>query len=205
VPIAPHELVHDAIAAGRAAEAVSFPVVLKLQSPDLPHRAAVGAVRFGIGSVEQAELAYEELMQVITRMDREVEVQGVLVQRQVTAVGPEILVGTTLDAAFGPVTSVGVGGMHAETSTPSIRRAPVSPEAASETVDTLVHGLPASLRATMEVQREALVAAIVALSAVGCQAIASGEMTEFEVNPLVLTAEGPVIVDALGIDRSARP
>ena len=93
----------DAVA---AAEQLGFPVVVKLCSPDLPHKADAGAVAVGLATGADVHAA---VRQMLTR-NAGVPLSGVLVERMVQGALAELLVGVKRDPAFGPVVVVGAGG-----------------------------------------------------------------------------------------------
>jgi hypothetical protein len=107
----------------------------------------------------------------------------VLVARQVDA-GPECFCGMTRDPHYGPVLAVGWGGTRVEATRPAVCAAPLERETAVELVREA--GLPRAA--------EPLAGVLVAL---GRLAVEHPEVVEAEINPVILSAEGPVAVDAL--------
>lgn len=91
---------------------IGFPVVMKLISPDIIHKADVGAVILDIGDAAAAAKAYDTLLDRARQAGAK-RVDGVLVQKQARA-GFEVLVGARQDPIFGPLTMVGFGGKFVE-------------------------------------------------------------------------------------------
>jgi acyl-CoA synthetase (NDP forming) len=89
-------------------EAIGYPVVLKILSPEIIHKSDAGGVKLNLGRGE-ARGAYSEL--VAKFKDR--NVVGVSVQ-EMAEPGLEVIVGATRDATFGPVLMFGLGGVFVE-------------------------------------------------------------------------------------------
>jgi acyl-CoA synthetase (NDP forming) len=113
IPVVREELlsVEDALAAN-AALPFAFPVVAKIDSPDLPHKTEAGAVRVGVASVEALATATREMVASAGRYRPGLRINGISVQEM--AKGAEMLVGAVNDAYFGPVVVFGLGGIFAE-------------------------------------------------------------------------------------------
>jgi acetyltransferase len=170
VPFAPRRQAATPADAAKAAAELGFPVVVKLDGP--VHKSRAGGVSLGVGSAEEAAAAAERLG------------GPVLVARQVEA-GDEVLCGMTRDPDYGPVLAVGSGGIEVEAlGRVTLAVAPVDLAIAQTLVEeagvTDTHGVVANT--------------LVALSRL---AVAYPEIQSVDVNPLILTASGPVAVDAL--------
>ena len=163
--------------AARAAEELGFPVAVKLDGP--AHKSRVGGVVLGVETPEAAADAARRLG------------GSVLVTRQL-APGPEVFCGMTRDPQYGPVLAVGAGG----TSVESLGRiaasvGPLDAETAAEL----------AAEAGFERARDEIACVLVAL---GRLAVEHPEISEVDVNPLILSDDGVVAVDALVvIDRTA--
>src|SRR5206468_994693 len=83
LPTTRETLVATADEAVAAARAIGFPVALKVQSPDLPHKQAAGGVLLGLASLSAVEGGFEEIMARIGRHHPDAAVHGVLVQEMV--------------------------------------------------------------------------------------------------------------------------
>jgi acetyltransferase len=106
-------LVHDESQACAAARAIGFPVVLKIESPDVAHKTEAGGVKLGLESEAAVAEAFRAILDnVKTRMPG-AKIDGVLVQ-QTAARGRELILGVTQDDTFGPLLMAGFGGIHAE-------------------------------------------------------------------------------------------
>lgn len=88
-----------------------WPVVAKLRSDEIVHKARVGGVRLGLRSVAELRTATGELLALARQLN--VKVADIVVQEQVES-GVELLLGMKRDPTFGPVITLGIGGVLAE-------------------------------------------------------------------------------------------
>lgn len=103
----------SADAAADAAEKMGFPVVVKLVSATITHKTDVGGVVVGVNSKADVKKAFETIKANLTKIGKEKEMQGVMVQKMING-GVETIVGVTLDPSFGPLMMFGAGGIYAE-------------------------------------------------------------------------------------------
>ena len=99
--------------AAAAAEWIGGPVVMKLSAPGLIHKTEVGGVRLGVRGGEQAAAAFEEMTSPERLAPFGVEADGVFVQEMV-AEGLDLLMSVHDDEVFGPVLTIGAGGVATE-------------------------------------------------------------------------------------------
>src|SRR5882724_9383352 len=110
----PHEiLVTEKSTLDDAMARVGFPMVMKIQSRDIPHKSEVGGVRVNIKTKGEVFLAYEALLESARRHRPNAVIQGVLVGPMAKK-GVEIIIGTMQDATFGPMIMAGFGGITTE-------------------------------------------------------------------------------------------
>jgi acetate---CoA ligase (ADP-forming) len=99
--------------AAAAAEWIVGPVVMKLSAPGLIHKTEVGGVRLGVRGGEQATAAFDEMASPERLVPFGIEADGVFVQEMV-AEGLDLLVSVHDDEVFGPVLTIGAGGVATE-------------------------------------------------------------------------------------------
>ncbi len=114
IPTVPTYLATSAEAAVAQAEQLGYPVVLKLNSESVTHKTDVGGVQLNLTSPEAVRQAYDTIAQNLERMGAAAAFQGVTVQPMVNLEGYELIVGSSLDAQFGPVLLFGTGGQLVE-------------------------------------------------------------------------------------------
>ena len=191
-----------ASAIDQRADLPPFPLVAKLLSRDLPHKTEAGAVVTGITTVRELKDAIARMIATAHRYAPKAVIEGVLVQAQHRAIA-EVLAGLRRDHAVGPVVTVGLGGTLAELYRDvAIRMAPVSPAEAREMIDE-VEALATirGYRGKPKGDLDALADAVVRLS----ELAAYERITEAEINPLLVGAdgEGVVAVDGLVVLSAA--
>src|SRR3989442_3255769 len=110
IPVTREVLASSAEAAVEAAERLGYPVALKVDSPDIPHKTDAGAVRLGVQSAEEVRRAYTEITASAAAHAPGAAVSGVLVQEMVVD-GVEVIIGVSYDAQLGPMLLFGTGGV----------------------------------------------------------------------------------------------
>lgn len=182
--------------AQRAAARFGYPVALKIESPDIPHKTEAHGVALDLHDASAVERAFAEIIAAAWRFKADARIDGVIVQRMASR-GIECVIGLKHDPVFGPVVMAGLGGVFIEVLKDIVfRRAPVTEAEALAMLDELrgaaildgVRGKPAADRA-------ALANLIAAVSRFG--AAAGGRLRELDVNPVIVDAAGAVAVDWL--------
>jgi acetyltransferase len=181
---------------------VGFPLVMKIQSRDIPHKSEVGGVRVNITSKGEVFLAYEALLENARRHRPDAAIQGVLVGPMAKK-GVEIIIGTMLDATFGPMIMVGLGGVTTELFRDVIYRpAPVSAlEATAMLAELKAAPLLTGFRGAAKADIAALSELISQVSVLAAQY--REQISEIEINPVLVHPEGQgvTIVDALVVGK----
>jgi acetyltransferase len=199
-------LVTEKSALDDAIARVGFPLVMKIQSRDIPHKSEVGGVRVNIATKGEVFSAYEALMESARRHRPDAAIQGVLVGPMAKK-GVEIIIGTMLDATFGPMIMVGFGGITTELFRDVIYRpAPVSAaEAAAMLAELKAAPLLNGFRGAAKADIPALAKLISQVSLLAADF--RSQISEIEINPVLVHPEGRgvTIVDALVVPLQRRP
>jgi acetyltransferase len=195
VPAVETRVVTDPAAAVAAAEAVGHPVVLKIDSPALPHRTDAGAVALDLDTPEAVREAYRDVRTAALAHVDESDVAGVLVQPTVGD-GVETILGTAPGDVFDSPVTVGPGGVLVEALDGSATLVPPFSRAdARRAIErTALATLLTDRRGGDALPVEALAALTVR---VGDLAASVDAVAELDLNPVVVTADGPVAVDVL--------
>ena len=203
IPVLAERLVQDADAAVRAATEIGFPVVLKIVSPDLPHKTEVGGVKVGLASVDEVRQAFAEMLRSVAVKAPQAAIDGVLVAPMAKGIA-ELILGTTTDPVFGPVVMVGLGGIFAEIiGDVAVQTAPVTEAMALEMLRSLkAFAVLDGARGRPRADTAAAARAIAALSRFA--AAHARTISEIDINPLLLMPEGQGVValDALLVPHS---
>ena len=198
LPAFAERLATSAEEAAASAQAIGFPVALKVQSPDLPHKTEAGGVRLGLRDPDAVAGAYAAIIAAARRHRADARIEGVLVQKMAPP-GHEFVVGMLNDPTFGPVMMVGGGGTAVEVTGDVVHRlAPVDVEEAREMIAGLRSArLLEGFRGAPTVEARPLAQLVARLSVV---AVAHRDrIAEIEFNPVILHADGSgmTIADAL--------
>jgi acyl-CoA synthetase (NDP forming) len=179
-----------------------FPLVMKIQSPDIPHKSEVGGVRVNIATKGEVFLAFEALLENARKHRPDAAIQGVLVGPMAKK-GVEIIIGTMLDATFGPMIMVGLGGITTELFRDVIYRpAPVSAaEATAMLAELKAAPLLNGFRGAAKGDIAALSHLIAQVSMLA--AVHRDQISEIEINPVLVhpQGQGVTIVDALVVRK----
>lgn len=195
VPFPKARLARTAVEAVGYAEELGYPVVLKTISPDIPHKTEAGAIRLGVRSPEEVVQAYEQVLSSARKYQPQATIHGVMVQ-PMQPPSAELIVGGLRDPSFGPVISVGMGGIYAEVYRDIVwRLAPVTLDEAMEML-TQLEGYPilTGARGKPPVNLQAAAEVVVKAS----QAVAEiTKLREMDINPLLVYPDKATAVDGL--------
>ena len=196
IPVVAETLAADAEAAVAAAEAAGYPVVLKVESPALPHKTEAGVIRLNLGSAEAVREAFAAVMANARRHAPGAPIHGVLVQPMVPQ-GIEIVVGARRDPLFGPTVLVGLGGILVELLRDStVALAPVGHAEARAMLGRLKGAaLLSGFRNMPAVDLDALAGIVQRVSELAADH--ADRIAEIDVNPVICAGPRLVAVDAL--------
>ncbi len=204
IPVSPEHLAMTADDAVAAAARIGYPVVLKVESPDVLHKTEVGGVRLNLQDEDAVRAAFAEINLNVARIFPKPRVGGVLVQPMASA-GLELVVGGRIDPLFGPLIVVGLGGVFVELMRDTVTR--VAPVNMQEAVDMLRSLKGAAVldgfRGQAAVDMKSLAGIVCRLSEF--LADQAGNILEFDVNPLVCSASRIVAIDALIVRKVPVP
>jgi len=113
LPVAPGGLAHTADEAEQLAQALGFPVAVKLASHHLVHKTEIGGVHLNLVNEAAVRQAYDKIRDRLLKENNLAAMEGVLVQ-PMFSVGVEVMAGVTQDPLFGPLIAFGLGGIHVE-------------------------------------------------------------------------------------------
>ncbi len=202
VPVARDFVVRTGEEAVRAAAGLGFPIVLKVESPDIPHKTEAGVVRLNLRSEDAVRHGFAEIVEAANGLTPRPEIRGVLVQPMIEA-GTEIVVGTRLDPTFGPLIVVGMGGILVELLRDSAADlAPVGEAQALNMLESLRgYRLLTGFRGSKAADIGRLVRIIVQVSHLATDL--SDEIAEIDVNPVICGPDRAIAVDALIVRTAA--
>ena len=203
IPVVDEWLSTSAEEAVQHAEILGYPVVLKIQSPQIIHKTEAGGIRLNLGDAKAVESAYAAIMSQVKESTPAADITGILVSQMLSA-PLELIAGVHRDPTFGPLILFGLGGIWVEVfDEASMRPAPVTPEDVVDMVEQLRGvSLLRGARNMPVVKPEAIESLLLTLSDI---AMAAGDsLTGIDINPLVPTVEGDLVALDASIYRKSR-
>jgi len=187
------------------ADQISYPVVLKIVSPDILHKWDLGGVILNLKNAGEVKNAYNKILENAKRHKPDAKILGVLVQEMAPS-STEVIVGSIKDAQFGPALMFGLGGVFVEVlKDVTFRIAPITEADAREMI-TEVKGYPIlkGYRGQPPADIDAIVQILMNTSRL---IIDHTEIKELDLNPIMVYDKGAKTVDARiileeSIDRS---
>jgi succinyl-CoA synthetase beta subunit len=192
VPVAPERIESTPEGAVAAADALGYPVVLKLTGERIAHKTERGLVRLALGNSGDVTAAATELLAAAVTDDGDV---ALLVAPMLRGTR-ELIAGVHTDPQFGPCVMVGIGGVLAEVvADVAFRLAPITRVDAEEMVEELRgQALLGAVRGEPAVDRASLCDVLLALSALASN---RPDVMSVDVNPLIVVDAQPIAADAL--------
>ena len=191
----------EAVAVARR---IGFPVVLKAQASELPHKSDVGGVLVGLTDEAALRAGWDKLFASVKHHRPELVLDGALVE----AMGPrglELVVGAKRDADWGPVVLVGLGGIWIE-ALKDVRLIPADMAEADIAVELTRLKAAVVLQGIRGAAAVDVPAIARVVAQVGAQMRANPNITEIDINPLVAYPLGsavPVLsLDALVVAKA---
>ncbi|MGL4966915.1 MAG: acetate--CoA ligase family protein [Inquilinus sp.] len=207
IPIPKEALATTADQAAAQAEAIGFPVVLKIVSPQILHKTEAGGVLVGVKSADDVRAGFRRIVESAGRYDPKAEILGVQVQQMLVG-GQEVIVGAVTDPSFGKLVAFGLGGVLVEVLKDiTFRLAPVDHDEALSMLDGIqAAAILKGVRGAPPVDREALSDLIVKVSQL---VDAVPEIVELDLNPVFARTDGAIAADVRVVvdfePKEARP
>jgi acetate---CoA ligase (ADP-forming) len=200
LPLVASRLVADPDEAAEAADALGgYPVVVKICSPDLPHKSDVGGVALGLANRAEAREAACRILAAVAERAPAARLEGLIVQPQAAGL-LELTLGVKRDPIFGPMVMVAAGGLFVEALRDfRLLVPPIDRETAEEALRGLrVGALWAGGRGRPPLDLDAAADLVMRLGE-AARALVPAGVTEMDLNPVLVgpRGAGAAIVDAL--------
>ena len=178
---------------------LAFPLAVKIDSPDIPHKTEAGAVRLNVRSLAELKRAAQDVVAAAERHKPGARINGVLVGEM--AEGIEVIIGAVNDRFFGPLVMFGLGGIFTELlQDVSHRFAPFELDDAHDMIRaTRAHPLLTGYRGRPALATDAVAEVLVRVSLLAADH--AERIAEIDINPLIVGANGVVAADALIVLR----
>ncbi|WP_153130607.1 bifunctional acetate--CoA ligase family protein/GNAT family N-acetyltransferase [Dechloromonas hortensis] len=196
VPVAQTMVARTATEALLLAEQIGFPIAMKVDSPDLPHKSDAGGVRLNIQNAPAVRNAYHDIIDTVQKRHPTAKINGVSIEPFLSRPnGRELMIGVFRDPIFGPVITFGAGGFDVEIfSDRSVALPPLNKFLAKDLIDSTraskildqFHNMP-------PVDREAIKEVLLCISEMVCEL---PWIVELDLNPLIVDEEGAIAADA---------
>nr|MBL8410691.1 bifunctional acetate--CoA ligase family protein/GNAT family N-acetyltransferase [Dechloromonas sp.] len=204
VPVAQTMVARTATEALLLAEQIGFPIAMKVDSPDLPHKSDAGGVRLNIGNAPAVRNAYHDIIDTVQKRHPNAKINGVSIEPFLSHPnGREVMIGVFRDPIFGPVITFGAGGFDVEIfSDRSVALPPLNKFLAKDLIESTraskildqFHNMP-------PVDREAIKEVLLCISEMVCEL---PWIMELDLNPLIVDENGAIAADArIVIDHAA--
>lgn len=196
IPTTSRVIAYNAEEAIAIANDKGYPVVMKVDSADIPHKTEADAIRLNIQNAEEVQIAFNEIMQNAKNYKADAVINGVSIQEMLEE-GVEVIVGAQNDPLFGPVIMVGLGGIFVEVfKDVSFRVAPLNRRDAYEMLDELKgKAVLDGARGKQKVDSEAIVDTLLRVSALMIDQ--QDFIEELDINPIIVYEKGAKAADAM--------
>jgi acetate---CoA ligase (ADP-forming) len=197
IPVPRGAMAHDLAAAQAVAAQIGYPVALKVQAAALPHKSDAGGVMLNIGDAAALATAWRGMHKSVLGHHPGIVIDGMLVEPMAKG-GLEMIVGARRDPDWGPVVVVGLGGIWAEALQDILVLPPdLDPSELGAELKTL-KAAPL-LAGTRGAPARDVTALVDVVGRIGSLVRARPEITEVEINPLVVfeRGSGVLALDAL--------
>ena len=202
IPVTRPQAARTAEEAVEVANRLGYPVVLKIHSPQITHKTDVGGVALNITSDVKVAEAFEKMIRRAKEKRPDAEIHGVTVQKMVTYPNSfELIMGTKKDPIFGSVIMVGMGGVAAEVFQDRALGLPPLNEALARRMLESLKSWPLlqGYRGKPGANIDRLIEIIMRFSYLVAD---YPEIKELDINPLLVTPEEVIALDArVVIDR----
>jgi acetyltransferase len=202
IPVTVPHLAPSADEAVKVAEFIGYPVVLKIASPDITHKTDVGGVVLNVANEAEVRATFQRMTRTASEKRPEARIEGVSIQRMIAVPdGVELILGSKQDPVFGAVMLVGAGGVTAELfQDRALGLPPLNERLARHMLQSLRSWpLLQGYRGKPGVNVDRLIEIIMRFSYLVAD---FPEITEIDINPLLVTPHDVVALDArMAIDR----
>jgi len=190
IPVTREILIESRESLMAAIKEIGYPIVLKGCSPEIAHKTEKDLIRVDIRNEDEALAAFKEIISGMKGSGNSVLVQEMVRGKR------ELVAGLTRDPQFGPCVMFGLGGIFTEVlNDVSFRVAPLEEFDALEMMREIRgHKILGAVRGMEPADMTMLANILIAIGKIGME---NGKIAEIDINPLIITGNKAVAVDAL--------
>lgn len=203
IPVTKPHAARTADEAAKVADRIGYPVVLKVNSPDVSHKTDVGGVVTDVSSPSAVISAFDRIAAAMSDNAPDARVDGVVVEPMMEGAGYELILGARKDATFGALLMLGAGGVTAEVLDDTVLELPpLNERLAHRMIDDLrISPLLRGYRGRPGANLDRLLEVLIRFSYLVAD---YPEIAEVEINPLLTTPDAVVALDArIALDPEA--
>ncbi len=195
IPVAETRTAGNMEEAVAAADAIGYPVVVKLVSHTITHKSDVGGVRLNLPDAAAVREAYSAIERAVADKHGAEHFEGVSVQPMIDRDGYELIIGSTVDPQFGPVLLFGLGGELVEVfQDRSLGLPPLTTTLARRMMErTKVYTALKGVRGRASIDMAALEQLMVRFSEM---VVEQPAIAELDINPLLASPQRLLALDA---------
>ncbi len=195
IPITETVVAPTADEAVAASGRIGYPVVVKIYSHTITHKTDVGGVQLNLKDAAAVRQAYESIQASVTEKKGAEHFEGVTVQPMVNWTGYELILGSSIDAQFGPVLLFGMGGQLVELfKDRALGLPPLTTTLARRMMEsTKIYGALKGIRGRRGVDLDELEQLLVRFSQL---VVEQRWIAELDINPLLASPERLIALDA---------
>jgi len=186
--VLPAQIAKNENEAAQLAENMTFPVAIKIISPQIQHKSDASGVILQLDSKEKVKQAFQKLIERAKQFNPNVVIEGVLVQKM-SQPGDEVILGVNRYPAFGPLLMAGLGGIYVELFKDVVfRLAPIGRNETRRMIKSIKgYNIFKGFRGRPESDIKALEKSVVSLSDMVTN---HPEIIEMDINPLMVHEKG---------------
>ncbi len=194
IPVTVNKIASKASEAVQFANEMGYPVVLKIESPDIGHKSDVVGVKLNLDNEDAVRKAFDEIIANVKKYKPEAHIEGILVEPMIDK-DFELFIGAKKDPVFGPVIAFGQGGIAVEVFKDTrLGLPPLNMALARQIIrNTRIYPLLKGYRGQPGVDLEELAFTLCKFSYL---LMDFPEIAEIDINPFMADAKGGIVVDA---------
>jgi len=190
------EVARSADEAVKIAEKKTYPVVMKIHSPEITHKSEVGGVVLNLENEEMVRATFNGMVEHVKKLLPDIEIEGVTIQKMIdTKDSVELILGIKKDPIFGTVMLVGMGGITAELfEDRRLEFPPLNEQLAHQMLKSLkIYPLLEGYRGSKPKNIDKLIEVLIRISYLAAD---YPEIEELDINPIIVGPECVMALDA---------